>query len=75
VAEVYRVLDRLAERDRQILILCELEELSAEEVGELLGIKAANARLRLHRARTRFLRVYQEHERRLRREGVDHDHP
>jgi RNA polymerase sigma-70 factor, ECF subfamily len=56
---VYHVLDRLADGDRRILILFELEELSAEQVGELLGIKAANARLRLHRARARFLRVFQ----------------
>jgi DNA-directed RNA polymerase specialized sigma24 family protein len=41
------------------LILFELEELGAEKVAELLGIKAANARLRLHRARARFLRAYQ----------------
>jgi RNA polymerase sigma-70 factor (ECF subfamily) len=60
---VYRVLDRLPERDRQALILFELEELKAEEVGQLLGIRAANARLRLHRARARFLRIYQEIER------------
>jgi RNA polymerase sigma-70 factor, ECF subfamily len=56
---VYRVLDRLPERDRRILILFELEELNAEQVGELLGVSAANARLRLHRARARFLRAYQ----------------
>jgi RNA polymerase sigma-70 factor (ECF subfamily) len=60
---VYRVLDRLPERDRQALILFELEELNAEEVGGLLGIRAANARLRLHRARARFLRLYEELER------------
>jgi RNA polymerase sigma-70 factor (ECF subfamily) len=58
-AHVYRVLDQLAEGDRRILILFELEELSASEVGELLAIKPANARLRLHRARSRFLAVYQ----------------
>jgi RNA polymerase sigma-70 factor, ECF subfamily len=62
-ASVYRVLDRLSERDRQILILCELEELDAAEVGDLLDIAPANARLRLHRARARFLRVYEDHER------------
>jgi RNA polymerase sigma-70 factor (ECF subfamily) len=56
---VYRVLDRLAEGDRRVLILFELEEMSADEVGELLGVKPANARLRLHRARARFLRVYE----------------
>jgi RNA polymerase sigma-70 factor, ECF subfamily len=57
--DVYRVLDRLSQGDRRILILFELEELAAEQVGELLGIKAGNARLRLHRARARFLRAYQ----------------
>ena len=56
---VYRVLDQLAEGDRRILILFELEELAADEVGELLRIKPANARLRLHRARTRFQKVYE----------------
>jgi RNA polymerase sigma-70 factor (ECF subfamily) len=59
---VYRLLDRLPERDRQILILCELEELAADEVGTLLAIRPANARLRLHRARARFLRVYRQAE-------------
>jgi len=55
---VYRVLDQLPERDRQILILFEMEDLSAEEVGGMIGIKPANARLRLHRARARFLHFY-----------------
>jgi len=61
---VYRVLDQLAEGDRRILILFELEELTADEVGELLGIKPGNARLRLHRARARFLKVYEREFRR-----------
>jgi RNA polymerase sigma-70 factor, ECF subfamily len=56
---VYCVLDQLAEGDRRILILFELEELAADEVGDLLGIKPASARLRLHRARARFLRIYE----------------
>lgn len=55
---VYRVLDRLSEGDRRILILFELEELSADEVGELLGIETGTARVRLHRAKGRFLRAY-----------------
>ncbi|MBN2574210.1 MAG: sigma-70 family RNA polymerase sigma factor [Deltaproteobacteria bacterium] len=59
-AAVYQVLDRLPERDRQVLILCELEELDAEAVGRLLGIRQANVRLRSHRARARFLRAYRE---------------
>jgi RNA polymerase sigma-70 factor, ECF subfamily len=57
--DVYRILDRLPEGDRRILILFELEELAAYEVAALLGIKVANARLRRYRARARFLQVYQ----------------
>ena len=59
-ADVYQVLDHLSERDRQILILCELEDLDADEAGHLLGIRQANVRLRLHRARARFAHAYQE---------------
>jgi RNA polymerase sigma-70 factor (ECF subfamily) len=74
-AEVYRVLDRLPDRDRQVLILFELEELTAEEVGKLLGIQASNARLRLHRARARFMRLYEKHESdQHKRDERSHDH-
>jgi RNA polymerase sigma-70 factor, ECF subfamily len=55
---VYRVLDRLSQAHRRILILVELEGLSAGQVGELLGIKEGAVRVRLHRARARFLRAY-----------------
>jgi RNA polymerase sigma-70 factor (ECF subfamily) len=57
-SEVYAILNRLPERDRQVLILCELEELDAEEASRLLGVRQANVRLRLHRARERFTRAY-----------------
>lgn len=69
---VYRLLDALPERDRRILILFELDERSAEEVATLLGIKPANARLRLHRARARFLRAYQQFEDDEARKGRTH---
>jgi RNA polymerase sigma-70 factor, ECF subfamily len=59
---VYRLLDQLPERDRQVLILFDLEELTADEVAALLEIKPANARLRLHRARARFLRAHRQAE-------------
>ena len=59
---VYRLLDQLPERDRQVLILFDLEELAADEVAALLEIKPANARLRLHRARARFLRAHRQAE-------------
>ena len=59
-AAVYRVLDRLSERDRQILILCELEEMSTDEVAALLRVQPTNVRVRLHRARTRFVQAYRD---------------
>jgi RNA polymerase sigma-70 factor, ECF subfamily len=71
-AAVYRVLDRLSDRDRQILILCELEEGTADEVAALLGAQATTVRVRLHRARARFRRAYQEHESRQGNEETSH---
>ena len=59
VESVYRVLDRLPARQRQVLILFELEELSTEEIGELIGAKAATVRVWLFRARARFLAEHQ----------------
>lgn len=59
-ARVYRVLDRLPGRDREILILFELEELPGAEIAALLGIKVETLWLRMHRARARFLKTFQE---------------
>jgi RNA polymerase sigma-70 factor (ECF subfamily) len=59
IARVYAVLDRLSERDREILILFELEEMPGEKIAALLGIKVANVWLRMHRARERFLKAFQ----------------
>lgn len=61
-ARVYRVLDQLPERDRQILILFEIEGLSGERIAALLGVKVGNVWLRMHRARERFLKVFQASE-------------
>ena len=74
VRTVYRLLDTLPERDRQILILCELEELDADGVAALLAIRPANARLRLHRARARFSRAYKDLEDAETRRGRSHVH-
>jgi RNA polymerase sigma-70 factor (ECF subfamily) len=52
---VYRVLDRLRERDRTLLILFEMEGLSGEEVAERMDAKLATLWVWLHRARQRFL--------------------
>jgi RNA polymerase sigma-70 factor (ECF subfamily) len=52
---VYRVLDRLSERARTLVILFELEELSGEEIAELMGLSLSNVWVSLHRARAQFL--------------------
>jgi RNA polymerase sigma-70 factor (ECF subfamily) len=51
---VYRLLERLPERHRTILILCDLDGLSASEVETLTGVRAATVRVRLHRARAQL---------------------
>ncbi|MBK7862921.1 MAG: sigma-70 family RNA polymerase sigma factor [Archangiaceae bacterium] len=51
----YRVLDRMRERPRTVLVLFELEELSGEEIAELLGLKVGAVWVALHRARADFL--------------------
>ncbi len=55
IAEVYRVLDRLPERERRVMILFEIEGLSTEEIGALTGTKVGSVRVRLFRARERFV--------------------
>jgi RNA polymerase sigma-70 factor (ECF subfamily) len=60
VNDVYRILERLPARQRQVLILFEFEELSTEEIGALIGAKGSTVRVWLFRARARFLA---EHER------------
>ena len=47
-------LARLAETDREILLLVAWEGLSNEEAALVLGCRAATARMRLHRARRRL---------------------
>jgi RNA polymerase sigma-70 factor (ECF subfamily) len=52
---VYRILDRLPKKYRNVLILFELEELSGEEIASLTGLKTATVWVHLHRARARFI--------------------
>jgi RNA polymerase sigma-70 factor, ECF subfamily len=44
----------LSERDREVLMLAEWEQLSGTEIATVLGCSAAAAKVRLHRARRRF---------------------
>jgi RNA polymerase sigma-70 factor, ECF subfamily len=62
LARVYHVLDRLSAKDREILILFELEELPGDRIAALLGIRVENVWLRMHRARERFLKAFREYE-------------
>jgi RNA polymerase sigma-70 factor, ECF subfamily len=59
IAEVYCVLDRLPQRERRVLILFELEGLSTQEIGELVGARLGTIRVWLYRARARFMEVHQ----------------
>jgi RNA polymerase sigma-70 factor, ECF subfamily len=52
---VYRILDRLPHKYRDVLILFELEGASGEEIAELTGRKLATVWVHLHRARRLFL--------------------
>jgi RNA polymerase sigma-70 factor, ECF subfamily len=59
IAHVYRVLDRLPERHRRVLILFELEGLPTQEIATLIGARVGTVRVWLYRARAAFL---QHHE-------------
>jgi RNA polymerase sigma-70 factor (ECF subfamily) len=52
--QVQRALDGLAPRDREILVMRHLEEMSAAEIATVLGISAGAVRVRLLRALTKL---------------------
>jgi len=60
IAEVYRVLDRLPERERRLMILFELEGLSTQDIGELTRTAVGTVRVRLFRARARFVEEHRQ---------------
>jgi RNA polymerase sigma-70 factor (ECF subfamily) len=57
---VNRVLERLSERDRILIVSFELEGLSATEIQDILGLSANAVWVGLHRARKRFRKVFVE---------------
>jgi RNA polymerase sigma-70 factor (ECF subfamily) len=59
IRDVYRVLDRLPERQRRVLVLFELEGLSTQEIADLVGARVGTVRVWLFRARASFLESYQ----------------
>ena len=52
---VYRLLDALPDKYREVFILFEIEGLSGAEIAALAGLNITTVRVRLHRARARFL--------------------
>jgi RNA polymerase sigma-70 factor (ECF subfamily) len=50
-AALHRTLRELPERYREVIVLCDLEERSYEEVARLIGRPVGTVRSRLHRAR------------------------
>jgi RNA polymerase sigma-70 factor (ECF subfamily) len=55
IEAVYRMLDRLPDKYRTVLILFEIEEMTGEEIATMTGQKESTVWVRLHRARARFL--------------------
>jgi RNA polymerase sigma-70 factor (ECF subfamily) len=54
-AQLYQALDRLPDKYRTVVVLCDIEGSSAEEVGHLLGLTANAVWVRVHRARAMLL--------------------
>lgn len=55
---VHELLECLPEDQRQTLILREIEQLSYDEVADVLGIPVGTVRSRLHAAREKFRAIY-----------------
>ena len=58
--DVQRALDALAPEFRAAVVLCDIEQLTYEEIADALGIKLGTVRSRIHRGRTQ-LRAALEH--------------
>jgi RNA polymerase sigma factor (sigma-70 family) len=59
VARFYAALDRLPEKYRTVLVLYELEGMSAQEIAELRDLKIGTMRVHLSRAREQLVALYQ----------------
>jgi RNA polymerase sigma-70 factor (ECF subfamily) len=57
---VTRVLDRLSERDRTLIVLFELEALPAAEIARIIGLRENAVWVAIHRARARFRAAHSE---------------
>ena len=53
-ADIYECIQKLPSRDREIILLFYYEELSYEEISDVLGIPLGTVRSRLSRARLKL---------------------
>jgi RNA polymerase sigma-70 factor, ECF subfamily len=58
VEGVYRVLDRMPDKLRRVLVLFELEQMSTAEIAALVGARVGTVRVWLYRARARFMELH-----------------
>jgi RNA polymerase sigma-70 factor (ECF subfamily) len=65
---VYRLLDKIGERKRTVLILHEIEGLAAEEIAAILGVPKNTVFTRLHHARREFVALLAKQQLRMERE-------
>lgn len=56
---VRRLLEKLNEKDRTVIILLELEERSVKEIAKLTGWSESNVKVRAHRARKKMKNFYE----------------
>lgn len=59
-AQMQRALQALSPADREIITLRELDELSTREASNVLQLSEAAVRVRLHRARLKFVALFRE---------------
>jgi RNA polymerase sigma-70 factor (ECF subfamily) len=62
--EVWRVLDRMSDKLREVLVLAELEDRSLSEIASILAVPLNTVRSRRRLARERFEELWQESARR-----------
>ncbi|MDL9980729.1 RNA polymerase sigma factor [Microbacterium sp. ASV49] len=65
---VMAVLNTMSVTDQEVITLCVLEELSAEDAARVLGVRAGTVRTRLTRAKARLRQRFDPHTRELRTE-------
>ncbi|MFC1744753.1 RNA polymerase sigma factor [Candidatus Riflebacteria bacterium] len=53
--DVKKIMDRLSEKERAVLIMAYWDDLSCNEIGEVMGLKGNHVKILLFRARKHFL--------------------